>query len=55
MSRISVSTPSQCAARDTRAAIPIFEATAGEEIDEAQTKSTNDKVRYESELPLGPS
>jgi integrase len=41
-------------ARDTRAAIPTFEAIAREVIDEAQARSTNDKVRYQWELLLGP-
>src|SRR5918998_4479495 len=42
-------------ARDTRAAIPTFETISREVINEAQTKSTNDKVRYQWELLLGPS
>jgi hypothetical protein len=42
-------------ARDTRAAIPTFEAIAREVINEAQAKSTNDKVRYQWELLLGPT
>jgi integrase len=42
-------------ARDTRAAIPTFEAIAREVIKEAQAKSTNDKVRYQWELLLGPT
>ena len=41
-------------ARDTRAAIPTFEAISREVIAEAQAKSTNDKVRYQWELLLGP-
>src|SRR4051812_3780577 len=41
-------------ARDTRAAIPIFESISREVIAEAQAKSTNDKVRYQWELLLGP-
>src|SRR5918993_2953425 len=41
-------------ARDTRAAIPTFEAISREVINEAQAKSTNDKVRYQWELLLGP-
>src|SRR3954453_1304964 len=40
-------------ARDTRAAIPTFEAISREVITEAQAKSTNDKVRYQWELLLG--
>src|SRR3954463_5609732 len=40
-------------ARDTRAAIPTFESISREVIAEAQTKSTNDKVRYQWELLLG--
>jgi integrase len=35
-------------------AIPTFEAIAGEVIAEAQGRSTNDKVRYQWELLLGP-
>src|SRR3954471_5661327 len=42
-------------ARDTRAAIPIFESISREVIAEAQAKSTNDKVRYQWELLLGPT
>jgi integrase len=45
------------ARRDSRAAnaaIPTFEAIAAEVIADAQTKSTNDKVRYQWELLLGP-
>src|SRR4051812_21756515 len=42
-------------ARDTRAAIPTFESISREVIAEAQTKSTNDKVRYQWELLLGPT
>src|SRR3954467_1777135 len=41
-------------ARDTKAAIPTFEAISREVIAEAQAKSTNDKVRYQWELLLGP-
>src|SRR3954454_20962704 len=40
-------------ARDTRAAIPTFESISREVLAEAQTKSTNDKVRYQWELLLG--
>jgi integrase len=43
------------AARDIKAAIPTFETISREVIDEAQAKSTNDKVRYQWELLLGPS
>jgi integrase len=45
------------ARRDSRAAnaaIPTFEAIAAEVIADAQAKSTNDKVRYQWELLLGP-
>jgi Arm DNA-binding domain/Phage integrase central domain len=42
-------------ARDAKAAIPTFEAIASEVIEEAQAKSTNDKVRYQWELLLGPT
>src|SRR5829696_1713188 len=42
-------------ARDTRAAIPTFEAISREVINEAQARSTNDKVRYQWELLLGPT
>ncbi len=45
------------ARRATRAAtngIPTFEAVAAEVIADAQTRSTNDKVRYQWELLLGP-
>src|SRR3954447_12418044 len=41
-------------ARDTKAAIPTFEAISPEAIADAQAKSTNDKVRYQWELLLGP-
>ena len=41
-------------ARDTKAAIPTFEAISREVILDAQAKSTNDKVRYQWELLLGP-
>jgi integrase len=41
-------------ARATTASIPTFEAIAAEVIADAQTKSTNDKVRYQWELLLGP-
>jgi hypothetical protein len=34
-------------ARASKAAIPTFEAISREVIDEAQSKSTNDKVRYQ--------
>src|SRR4051794_14198222 len=40
--------------RDTRASIPTFEMISREVIAEAQAKSTNDKVRYQWELLLGP-
>ncbi len=42
--------PSRRTARDTKAAIPTFEAISREVIAEAQAKSTNDKVRYQWEL-----
>src|SRR3954451_1174481 len=41
-------------ARATRAAVPTFEAISREVIAEAQAKSTNDKVRYQWDLLLGP-
>ena len=41
-------------ARATTAAIPTFEAIAAEVIADAKTRSTNDKVRYQWELLLGP-
>src|SRR5262245_7366664 len=41
-------------ARNSVHAIPAFEALAEEVIAEAQAKSTNDKVRYQWELLLGP-
>ena len=42
------------AARHNKAAIPTFEAIAREVIADAQSKSTNEKVRYQWELLLGP-
>src|ERR671913_2491958 len=42
-------------ARDTKAAVPTFEAISREVINEAQARSTNDKVRYQWELLLGPT
>jgi integrase len=41
-------------ARSAKAAIPTFEAIAAEVIGDAQARSTNDKVRYQWELLLGP-
>src|SRR3954462_1034650 len=41
-------------ARSTQAAIPSLEAISREVIVDAQAKSTNDKVRYQWELLLGP-
>src|SRR5580704_15186102 len=41
--------------RDTKAAIPTFEAMAAKVIAAAQVKSTNKKVRYQWDLLLGPS
>ncbi len=41
-------------ARHKNAAIPTFEAIAREVIADAQSKSTNQKVRYQWELLLGP-
>jgi integrase len=41
-------------ARATTGAIPTFEAIAAEVIADAQARSTNDKVRYQWELLLGP-
>src|SRR4051794_16772544 len=41
-------------ARSTKAAIPSFEAISRDVIADAQAKSTNDKVRYQWELLLGP-
>ena len=38
--------------RDTQAAIPTFEAISREVISDAQSKSTNEKVRYQWELLL---
>jgi integrase len=40
--------------RSAKAAIPAFETIAAEVIADAQTRSTNDKVRYQWELLLGP-
>jgi integrase len=40
--------------RSAKAAIPTFEAIAGQVIADAQARSTNDKVRYQWELLLGP-
>jgi integrase len=40
--------------RSAKAAIPTFEAIAAEVIADAQARSTNDKVRYQWELLLGP-
>ena len=40
--------------RSNAASIPTFEAIAAEVIADAQEKSTNDKVRYQWELLLGP-
>jgi hypothetical protein len=40
--------------RSTTAAIPTFETIAGEVIADAKVRSTNDKVRYQGELLLGP-
>jgi integrase len=40
--------------KSARAAILTFEAIAAEVIADAQTRSTNDKVRYQWELLLGP-
>jgi len=42
------------AAGDNRAAVPTFESISREVIAEAQLKSTNEKVRYQWELLLGP-
>ena len=41
-------------ARSAKAAIPTFEAIAAEVIGDAQARSTNEKVRYQWELLLGP-
>jgi hypothetical protein len=41
--------------RSNKASIPTFEAIAAEVIADAQERSTNDKVRYQWELLLGPS
>src|SRR6516164_9304694 len=40
--------------RSNKASIPTFEAIAAEVIADAQERSTNDKVRYQWELLLGP-
>jgi hypothetical protein len=40
--------------RSNKASIPTFEVIAAEVIAEAQERSTNDKVRYQWELLLGP-
>src|SRR5215203_4367478 len=42
------------AAGDNKAAVPTFESISREVIAEAQLKSTNEKVRYQWELLLGP-
>jgi integrase len=41
-------------AKDAKATVPTFEAIAAEVIADAQAKSTNEKVRYQWELLLGP-